>query len=184
MLERRTIAEVARASAFGDWSGTDIEGLALRERRGFTVIELAAFGRGEAARAALSQALGLMLPGAGACAKAVGVAALSIGPGRWLLMGSEAAIADLPTPAEDAAAITDLSDGRAILTLSGAKAVRTLMKGTAVDLDRAVFADGGVAATALAHMPVVIWRRGAAYDVIVARSYAVSLLDWLVIAGA
>jgi heterotetrameric sarcosine oxidase gamma subunit len=184
MLERLTITEVGRSSAFGDWTGSEMKDLRIAERRGLAVIELAAFGRGEAARAALSGALGIDLPGPGASSEASGVAALSIGPGRWLLIGDEAAISNLPTPREDQAAVTDLSGGRSILSLSGDNAVRTLMKGTAVDLHPAIFAPGSVAATALARMAVVIWRRGYGYDVIVPRSYAVAMRDWLIASGA
>jgi methylglutamate dehydrogenase subunit D len=183
MLERVKIAEASRASAFGAWTGTEAKGLRIGERRGLAIVELAAYGHGAAMQAALSRALGVPLPAACASAEAGGIAALSIGPGRWLIVGDEAAVSDLPAPSEDVAAITDLSGGRTVLTLAGPNAVRTLMKGTAVDLDPAVFPAGAVAATALQRMPVVIWRRGGAYDVIVPRSYAVAMLDWLLVAG-
>ena len=172
-----------RASAFGDWSGAAGEGLTLGERRGLGVIELAAFGRGEAARDALSGTLGIALPKAGGSAETAGIAALSIGPGRWLIVATDATVASLPDLPDDQAAVTDLTGGRAILTLTGRRAVPTLMKGAAVDLDPAIFAPGSVAATALAHMPAIIWRREGGYDVIVPRSYAVSLLEWLMKAG-
>jgi sarcosine oxidase subunit gamma len=184
MLDRMTMTTVGRASAFGDWTGTEARDVAIAERRGLAVIELAAYGRGEAARSALSRALGIQLPGAGASTEAGGVAALSVGPGRWLLVGDEAAINSLPTPSDDEAAVIDLTGGRSVLTLTGRNAVRTLIKGTAVDLDPSIFGAGSVAATALARVAVVIWRRGDAYDVIVPRSYAVTLRDWLIEAGA
>ncbi len=183
MLERTKLIEVGRVSALGAWAGAGLKSGRIAERRDLALIELAAFGRGEIARAALSRTLGLDLPGAGAATEAGGVAALSVGPGRWLLIGSEPAVHSLPTPSEDDAAITDLSGGRTILTLTGVHAIRTLMKGTAVDLDPTVFAPGTVAATALQRMPAIIWRRGDAYDVIVPRSYAVAMRDWLVAAG-
>jgi heterotetrameric sarcosine oxidase gamma subunit len=176
-------ANVQRMSAFGQWSGASGEGLAIGERRGVTVVELAAFGRGETARESLSAALGIALPSAGRSVDAEGVAALSIGPGRWLIVAAEAAIAGLPEPPDTQAAITNLTGGRAILTLTGPRAVSTLMKGAAIDLDPASFPEGAVAATALARMPVTIWRRAAGYDVIIPRSYAVSLLEWLLEAG-
>jgi heterotetrameric sarcosine oxidase gamma subunit len=184
MLERLTMTDVGRSSAFDDWTGREAKDFRVVERRGLAIIELAAFGQGEAARAALSGALGIDLPGPGASSEAGGVAALSIGPGRWLLIATEAAISNLPTPKEDEAAVTDLSGGRSILSLSGGNSVRTLMKGTAVDLHPGIFAPGSVAATALARMAVVIWRRGATHDVIVPRSYAVAMRDWLIASGA
>lgn len=183
MLDRVRQMEIGRASPLGAWSGWDGEGISLRERRGLAVVELAAHGRGEAARAALSRTLGMVLPGPGGSVEARGVAALSVGPGRWLLVGGAAAVDAVPTPPADEAAFTDLSDGRAILTLTGPHAARLLAKGTAIDLAPAAFADGAVAATALAHVAVVIWRNGAAWHIIVPSSYAMSLLDWLMVAG-
>jgi heterotetrameric sarcosine oxidase gamma subunit len=172
-----------RVSALGAWTEASGDGLKLAERRGLAVIELAAFSRSESIRQDLSRTLGLPLPAAGASAETSGVAVLSIGPGRWLLLGAEAAMASLSHLSEEQAAVTDLTGGRTILTLTGAHAVPTLMKGTAVDLDPAMFAAGSVAATALAHMPAIIWRRGESYDVIIPRSYAVSLLEWMLEAG-
>jgi heterotetrameric sarcosine oxidase gamma subunit len=185
MLERvrSSAAEADRASVFGDWTGETRADLTIGERRGLTIIELAAFLHGDEARDALSQALGLTLPGAGASADDGSLSALSIGPGRWLLIGDEAAAANLPVPPESQAAVTDLSHGRAVLSLTGSAAVRILVKGTGIDLDPQPFGEGAVAATALARMPVVIWRRPSGYDLIVPRSYAVSLLDWLILAG-
>jgi methylglutamate dehydrogenase subunit D len=182
--ETRDISRnVLHMSAFGDRSGAANEGLAIGERRGAAVVELAAFGSGETARESLSATLGIALPAAGGSAEADSVAALSIGPGRWLIVAAEARIATLPEPPEAEAAMTDLTGGRAILTLTGPRAAPTLLKGTAIDLAPASFPEGAVAATALARMPVTIWRRAAGYDVIIPRSYAVSLLECLLEAG-
>jgi methylglutamate dehydrogenase subunit D len=176
-------AEAVHASAFGNWTGASGEGLTVAERRGLALIELAAFSRSNAAREALSGALGVALPQAGASAETAGIAALSIGPGRWLIAAAEAALAGLRNLSDDQAAVTYLTGGRAILTVAGPRAAPTLMKGTAVDLAPAVFPAGSVAATALAHMPAIIWRRATGYDVIIPRSYAVSLLEWMLGAG-
>lgn len=185
MLERVQTAatEADRASAFGDRTGETGADLGISERRGLTIIELAAFVPGEEGRASLSQVLGFALPEAGASMEKGGFAALSIGPGRWLVVGEEAAAASLPMPPESEAAATDLSHGRAVLSLTGPGAARTLRKGVGLDLDPRFFGEGAVAATALARMPAVIWRRPTGYDLIIPRSYAVSLLDWLIMAG-
>lgn len=175
--------DMPQMSAFGRWSGAAGEGLSIGEKRGLCVIELAAFGRGKAARESLSAALGIALPTPGGSAEADGLAALSIGPSRWLIVAPEAAIANLPELPDTEAAVTDLTGGRTILTLTGPRAAQTLMKGAAIDLDPAAFPDGSVASTALARMPVTIWRRAGGYDVIIPRSYAVSLLEWLLEAG-
>jgi heterotetrameric sarcosine oxidase gamma subunit len=185
MLDRGSIAppDVTEVSALGGWPGISGEGLSLAERRGLAIVELAAFGRGKDWRHALSSLLGIDLPGNGLANEAKPVCALSVGPGRWLILGPDAAVAALPQIPDDLAAVTDLTGGRAILTLSGARAAPTLMKGTAIDLDPAVFTPGSVVATGLARMPAIIWRREAGYDVIVPRSYAVSMLEWLLEAG-
>jgi sarcosine oxidase subunit gamma len=185
MLDRVQAAalQAARMSALGNWRGASGEGLTLGERRGQAMIELAAFGRGESAREQLSGALGIALPEPGGSAETSGVAALSTGPGRWLLIAPEGAAGGVPEIEDDRAVVTDLTGGRTELTLAGPRAALTLMKGTAVDLDPAVFVPGAAAATALAHMPVIIWRRDGGYDVIVPRSYAASLLEWMLKAG-
>ena len=185
MLEslQQAASEIGRASAFGAWKGAAGDGVSLRERQGLAIIELAAFSRSETVRETLSQTLGVALPKPGLSSETGGIAALSTGPARWLLIAPEGTAAGLPAPPEDMAGMIDLSHGRAILSISGANAVRTLMKGTAIDLDPEVFVPGAVAVTALARVPVVIWRRGNIYDVIVARSYAVTILEWLTAAG-
>jgi len=187
MLERVPLLSVRQianpASPFGNWPGTANERLRIAERPGLAIIELAAFRSAQGNTTALERALGLLLPGPGASTEAGGIAALSIGPSCWLIITPEADTTRLPTLPDSAAAITDLSHGRAVLVLTGPGAVETLMKGTAVDLHPALFGPGAVAATALARMPVVIWRRAAGYDVIVPRSYAASLLEWFIEAG-
>lgn len=179
----KSSGNVPKTSALGHWSGAAGERLAIRERRGFCVVELVAFGRGEAARESLSAAFGIALPTPGGSAEADGLAALSIGPSRWLIVTPEAAITNLPDLPDTEAVVTDLTGGRTILTLTGPRAAQTLMKGAAIDLDPAAFPDGSVASTALARMPVTIWCRADGYDVIIPRSYAVSLLEWLLEAG-
>jgi heterotetrameric sarcosine oxidase gamma subunit len=185
MLDRVQTAALraARTSALGNWRGASGGGLTLHERPGQTMVELAAFGRGDGMREQLSRALGIALPAPGGSAETSGVAALSVGPGRWLLIAPDGAAAGVPEIEDDRAVVTDLTGGRTVLTLAGPRAAQTLMKGTAVDLDAAMFAPGAVAATALAHMPAIVWRRDGGYDVIVPRSYAASLLEWMLKAG-
>jgi heterotetrameric sarcosine oxidase gamma subunit len=185
MLDRVQAAapQAARTSALGHWRGASGEGLTLGEGPGEAMIELAAFGRGESLRDEVSHALGIALPAAGGSAETSGIAALSVGPGRWLLIAPEGAAGGVPEIEDERAVVTDLTGGRTVLTLAGPRAAQTLMKGTAIDLDPAVFAPGAVAVTALAHMPAIIWRRDVGYDVIVPRSYAASLLEWMLRAG-
>ena len=127
MLERvrAGATEANGASAFGDWTGETGADLGISERHGLTIVELAAFVPGEEARASLSEVLGLTLPGAGASTDAGGHTALCIGPGRWLVVGEDAAAPSLPMPPESQAAATDLSHGRSVLSLTGPGAVRT-----------------------------------------------------------
>lgn len=188
MLERLAtpaIARVERTSPFGDWQGTSSATLRLAPRFGLGVFEIAAFGSGQLAARRVADSLGIALPGPNAVTETGGIAALSTGPNRWLVVAPEALIESLPERVDrELAAITDLSHGRAVISISGPAAAETLMKGTGIDIDPALFPEGSTAATALAHMPVLIWRRAGSYDVIVPRSYAQHLLEWLHHAGA
>jgi sarcosine oxidase subunit gamma len=187
MLERLvtpSMSRLERASPFLDWQGASRERLRLAPRLGLGVFEIAAFGYGELAAQRVADGIGLALPGPNAVAETAGVAALSTGPNRWLIVAPEAMIATLPNRVDaELAAVTDLSHGRAVITLSGPDAAPTLMQGTGVDLEPALFPVGSAAATALPHIPVVIWRRAEGYDVIIPRSYAQHLLEWLLEAG-
>jgi sarcosine oxidase subunit gamma len=107
------------------------------------------------------------------------------GPGQWLAMreGAEpyAFERELHQKLGAFAAICDQSDGRTLIQVSGPGARDLLAKGPIVDLHPRVFGPGDVAATALAHIPVVLWQldETPTYQFAVFRSFAPDLCRWL-----
>lgn len=115
---------------------------------------------------------------------------LWLGPDEWLVV-AEGDAPDLLPRLERAvagrrAAVTDLSSSRAILELSGAGARDLLAAGCGLDLHPRVFGPGRCAQTLLARVPVVLHQLSDApqYRVLVRRSYARWLVDWMIDAAA
>ena len=89
------------------------------------------------------------------------------GLGQWLVEGVE------PGPAlAEVAAVTDQSDAWCGLGLAGAAAVAVLARLVPLDLDPAAFPEGAAARTLLRHVPLLLVRTGAGFDLLVPRSYA------------
>lgn len=104
-------------------------------------------------------------------------AVLRLGPGEWLVMGGDEA----GWQGIDAVDVTGAWVG---LRVSGASARGLLARGAAIDLDPRHFPAGHCARTRLARCPVILLPRGeTVIDLLVARSYAPWLLDWLRDAG-
>ena len=83
------------------------------------------------------------------------------------------------------ATVTDLSHGRTILRLEGEAAADVLAKGVAIDLDPAAFPTDRVAQSMIHHIDIVLHRLGPdAFELWVLRSFAESLAEWLLEAGA
>ena len=78
-------------------------------------------------------------------------------------------------------AVTDVSDLRAGFELRGAHARDVLQKGCAVDLHPRVFVPGRCVQTALARVRVTLrcLNDGTSYQILVERSYAAYLWEWL-----
>jgi heterotetrameric sarcosine oxidase gamma subunit len=86
---------------------------------------------------------------------------VGVGPGAWLAtheQGDKALAAALGPTIGDLVSISDQSDGYAVLRLSGPKVRETLCKLVPLDVHPRAFEVGAVAATAAAHMPVILWR--------------------------
>ena len=126
---------------------------------------------------------GATLPAAGRCMSDEGGSLLSIGPDVYLRVG---AVADTAALASRFEVVVDVSSGWGCITLEGPKAVALLRKGCAVDLHPRMFPAGSCCATGMARMRVVLWRPGmdCRYEVLVGRSYALSLWSWLIDAAA
>jgi sarcosine oxidase subunit gamma len=160
--------------------------LQLAERTGLTLIHLA----GRPARAefleAIRRALDVDLPLApNTTARAEGLTVFWLGPTRWLIAGEQPTGAEVETRLRAAhapgAALADVSGGRVVIRVSGAAARRRLAEDCPVDLHRQSLPPGAAVQTMLAGMSVMMHALpdGDAFDLYVARSYAVAAWEWL-----
>ena len=109
---------------------------------------------------------------------------IAVAPGSFYVAGLAADMAwlvkEAVSPAD--AAVTDLSHGRAVLALEGEAAGDVLQKCVAIDLS--AFPPGRAAATMIHHIDVLIHRRTETeFRLIVLRSFAEALAEWLLDAG-
>jgi sarcosine oxidase subunit gamma len=113
--------------------------------------------------------------------------ALWLGPDQWLILLPAADAGALARGlAGHAASVVDVSDLRAVFELAGPGARDVLRKGCAIDLHPRVFGPGDCALTALARVRVALCQVDdrPAYRILIERSYAVYLWDWLIDAMA
>ena len=146
--------------------------------------------RNTAAMESAGRVFGAALPGPNAWLACETAQVLSQAYDEWLILTpngrQDALAASLRHALADAHfAITDVSDLRAGFEVHGERARDLLQKGTAVDLHPRVFGAGACTTTALARVRVTIRATGAqAYELLVERSYAAYLWDWLTDASA
>jgi sarcosine oxidase subunit gamma len=118
-----------------------------------------------------------------------------LGPDEWLITTKTADTGAMKLALEQAlkgqsVAVNDLSGGQVKLRLSGDGVRALLAKGCTLDLDNSVFEAGACAQTGLAKAAVIIISHrlapssGPGLDLIVRRSFADYLLQWLQKAGA
>lgn len=151
----------------------------IAEAPGRALVQVSSFhGRIDAARTDLETSIGLRPPAAvGQISEAGDRRILSVGPGRWWLTGVEPESVVLDSTL---GAVVDQSHARTVLEIEGPHVRDLLAKGCAIDLHPRSFSAGTCAATALAHMAVVLHARADdRIEIHVARSYAHSLLAWL-----
>ena len=119
---------------------------------------------------------GLALADAPVQSRAGTVAALGLGPGRWLFLG--ASPERLAPYFTGLASLSDHSDGYAVFEISGPEARRALAKGVPLDLE--MFQDGDAAVTSVAHIGAILWKSSPErFAVAVFCSYAASFWHWL-----
>ncbi len=150
----------------------------VAERRGLrlAVMEVRK-GRAEALSQRVQTRYGLTLPWGPRRASSGAIDFLGVGPGRWLAIGAD----DLSEALGEAASVIDQSDGLAVLRISGPSTRAAFAKGLPIDLDASAFAEDAVAASALAHIGVTLWRRDDAttFEVALYRSLAGDFAQWL-----
>jgi len=114
------------------------------------------------------------------------VTMITTAPGRTVLISESDDLASALSTALPAsqAAVTDLSHARTMLRLTGDTAAEILGKGLAIDLHTSVFAPGRAAQSVIHHMDVLVIRReDEVFDLLVFRSFGLSLAEWLIDAG-
>lgn len=178
---------VYEPGSFGS-HGVGGPGVTLAERRGVALVQVAAWDSdGETLRTALATATGVDVPARPDTTATGGTTSvLWAGPARWLVMRPGTHGWDMERELRDAlgeadAGVVDVSMGRTLVRLSGPATRRVLAKGCAVDLDPAAFPPGEVRLTALGHVSAALHLVDSTptADVIVARSLAVSVWEWL-----
>lgn len=103
-----------------------------------------------------------------------------VGPGEWLLIGSDPE----QDPAIDGAMVVDQSHGRTLFRLSGPDSIGLLMKGVAVDIAGSGFPVGASASMAFGHLTVNLARtEEQRFEIVGMRSFAESLYHDLRLAG-
>ncbi len=122
---------------------------AVAARRGRTV-ELAA---------TIQATFGVALPDGPSQAESGGLSFIGVGPGAWLAVGSDPALATrLAEAGQGLAAVVDQSGAYGLLAVEGAAARALLARAVALDLDPEVFGERGAAVCAFGHLGVVLWR--------------------------
>lgn len=111
---------------------------------------------------------------------------LCTAPGDWLLVSSEHTAAELGAELSadlsiQGLVLTDLSDGLVIMELRDPYVRELLAKGCGLDFHVSAFIPGMCARTRFAQLPVVLLCKAEnAFELFVARSYAVYLRMWLI----
>jgi sarcosine oxidase, subunit gamma len=147
------------------------------------VVELAAYRARRPDFEQLTAAHGVTLPAAGRCAARNTRLALSVRPGRWLLLTPPA----LPgsTAARWSEALTglgaalDLSGALAALLLAGPAVREMLARGCRLDLRPEAFPTGSAAATIMVQVPVTLAALGAGVLILTPATTARHLHEWL-----
>jgi sarcosine oxidase subunit gamma len=168
-------------------------GVALRERRFLTLINLRGDETSQAFAESVADALGTTLPTTpNTVATAGDIDALWLAPGEWLIVAADAARDDLmaklgAATAEQHTAVTDVSAASVVLELAGIKAREVLAKGCGLDLHPRTFAPGRCAQSLIARAPALLWQlteAPPAYLIVVRSAMARYLAAWLIDAMA
>lgn len=156
----------------------------LTEIAASAMIDLRLDSANAAVLQSVQQVLGVTLPLAPNKTAASGSAAIWwLGPDQWLVVAPAAESGKLAGALSAIApSVVDVSDLRAEFELAGPHAADVLRKGCGIDLHPRVFRPGDCAMTALARVRVGIREidERPAYRLLVERSVATYLWDWLV----
>ena len=139
--------------------------------------------------AAVRKACGVSLPGAPGMAVKGDLTIYWLGPDEWSLVTTAAKTPALLAALNEATrgmhvAVNDLSAAFVTLALRGSKVRELLARACTIDLHPSAFPSGASAHTALAKAGVLLAVHDAEFRLIVRRSFADYLLQWLRRAGA
>ncbi|MGC1730669.1 MAG: sarcosine oxidase subunit gamma family protein [Steroidobacteraceae bacterium] len=134
----------------------------------------------------IQEELGLRLPDPLEASVRHSRALLWTTPREWLLIAPRSESANIRGPlitqlASTLVAVTDISDALACFEVAGAKASDTLMTGCTLDLRPEALVPGRVVRTAVAGVPMILWRPAEAggFRCFVDRSWAEHFSSWL-----
>lgn len=148
--------------------------IAIREDGGFTLTQVAGFGKGF--EKSLAEAVGRLPARIGVAQANDAFTVLRIAPQQFWCVGDAA-----PGGLSGECLITPLSSGRCRIRVEGAHARRTLARGSAIDFDRSAFKPGQFVMTGIHHTPVLIHCVDAeVFHVYAMRTFALAVWEWLV----
>ncbi|NVO56068.1 sarcosine oxidase subunit gamma [Rhodobacteraceae bacterium B1Z28] len=104
---------------------------------------------------------------------------LRVEPLKWWLVAPAGSLSETPVLAPEDGAILDLLQSRVWIRVGGPKAEVLLNHFLPIDLRAAAFPSGTVASTGFHHVGVTLWRDQTGLNLLLPRSFAVSLWDLL-----
>jgi heterotetrameric sarcosine oxidase gamma subunit len=163
-------------------------GLVRSSRCPADFVEIAALRDRTADVEALAARRGWRLPALGRALAAPGQIAISVRPGRWLLLSAPAApgerVAAWEQECTGLAAAVDLSSGLAALWLEGPCCREALARGCRLDLHASVFPSGHAAATIMAQVAVILVALSSGVLLLTPSTTARHFSEWLAHAAA
>jgi heterotetrameric sarcosine oxidase gamma subunit len=191
MVERLSaLASVYRPGDFG--TPGPVPAIVIAERRPLAMVQVAAFGGEGDVMTGMAGAVGVTPdPRPNRAATGGDTSVLWLGAGRWLVVEPVRPDRDLEQVLrralpETGAAVTDLSESRTVLRIAGPRARDVLAKGCPVDLHARAFPVGACAQSLLGHVGALFHAVDAtpSFDVYVARSFALTVWEWMTEAAA
>ena len=103
---------------------------------------------------------------------------LRIEPLKWWLISNNEEIT-LPSVSAEKGMVLDLGSSKTWLKITGPQATSLLNNFVPLDLREQMFLEDDVASTSFHHIGVTIWRNGVGFNLLLARSFALSLWELL-----
>ncbi|MEM9145274.1 MAG: sarcosine oxidase subunit gamma [Pseudomonadota bacterium] len=121
-------------------------------------------------------------PGPGRSLAGPGGRLIRTEPLKWLVERAEGA--DAPALAIEDGSVLDLSHARTLIRVEGSAAPEVMARLVSADLRPQSFGEGAVALSSAHGVGITVLRRGTGYDLLVFRSFALSLWEQLAEIGA